>query len=449
MIPLIVTNAKYPIKGTVTIKYLLCFALAALILSGCSDHTKTLQNKAAVKKLEELLDKKEYFRLETQFQLCAGKLDNKDRLYFKAFIDNAFNRNIECINDIDSLLKNDQLRTPDSARAVLKVLQTDSYFKSFQYAKAAKNDSSIVKDYAHTLPKEEIDDIKNDFIKAGALSGVPAQQTVIKRNASIPWTKDKLGLIEIPLISHGHGFNGIFDTRANISSITQTYARKLGLHVLNATYNEGSGATGITFKTGIGVADSLLIGDIVVRNAVFQVMPDSILYIAPVKFQLNIIIGFPVIEQLQEVDLFKDGHMVIPSTPTKSGLHNLALDALDPVILLKSGNDSLSFYFDSGAVTTDLYSAYFERYKKLILKTAIKKKAEFGGAGGTQKKDVYILPEFNAMLGNEPAAMDSVSILTKKIYPKERFYGNLGQDFMANFSELAFNFKYMYVKGVK
>src|SRR5450432_2645813 len=101
-------------------------------------------------------------------------------------------------------------------------------------------------------------------------------------------------------------------------------------------------------------------------------MPDSILYIAPIKFQLNIIVGFPVIEQLQEVDLFKDGRMVIPLTPSVSNLHNFALDGLDPVISLKSGKDTLSFHFDSGAVTSDLYSAYFEKYKNLILKTGIK-----------------------------------------------------------------------------
>src|SRR5438270_12536001 len=103
--------------------------------------------------------------------------------------------------------------------------------------------------------------------------------------------------MEIPVRNEAGAFSGVFDTRANISTITQTCAKKLGLRLLSVSYNEGSGATGIQFKTGLGVADSLYIGDLLVRNVVFQVMPDSILYIAPVKFQLNMIIGFPVIAQ--------------------------------------------------------------------------------------------------------------------------------------------------------
>jgi hypothetical protein len=440
-------EAKYSRKILLVIKYavLLCFTPIFLHLAGCDKAT----NADAVKHLKTLLDQKEYFKLQTQFRLFGSNIGDKDRLYFKSFIDNAFNRNYECITDVDSLLKNNSLKLSDSLKPTLYRLQSDSYFKTYQYAKAANNDNILLKNCARILTKADIDDINYDLVRFNALKKVPPQQTIIKSSTSIPWKKDKIGLIEITVTSHAQNFNGIFDTRANISSITQTYAKKLGLRILNATYDESSGATGITFKTGIGIADSLLIGNIVVRNAVFQVMPDSILYIAPIRFQLNIILGFPVIEQLQEVDLFKDGRMVIPLTPSVSNLHNFALDGLDPVISLKSGKDTLSFHFDSGAITSDLYSAYFEKYKNLILKTGVKKYVEIGGAGGSQKKKVYVLPGVSLFLGDTPATIDSIIVFEKKTYPNQILYGNLGQDFMANFSELVFNFKYMYVKGVK
>ncbi|MCR8561853.1 retropepsin-like domain-containing protein [Mucilaginibacter sp. BJC16-A38] len=198
----------------------------------------------------------------------------------------------------------------------------------------------------------------------------------------------------------------------------------------------------------MGIADSLRIGDVLVKNVVFQVMPDSILYIAPIKFQLNIIIGFPVIEQLQEVHIFHNGNMTIPLTPVKSDLHNFALDGLDPVIALKSGNDTLDFHFDSGASSSTLYAAYFQKYKAKIIKSAVKKTVGFGGAGGAQKKEVYILPKFNLAVGNKSVNVDSMSILTKPITPGERFYGNIGQDFTNKFNEIIYNFKYMYFKGI-
>ena len=280
-----------------------------------------------------------------------------------------------------------------------------------------------------------------------ALKDISPQQTIIKDNTTMQWTRDKLGLINIPVKTNGPTYSAIFDTRANISSVSQTYARKLGLRILNVTYNEGSGATGIQFKTGLGIADSLYAGDILVKNVVFQVMPDSILYIAPVKFQINIIIGFPVIEQLQEVHIYRDGRMTIPLRPTQSDLHNFALNGLDPVIALRNGKDTLAFNFDSGASSSVFYLAYFDKYKADVIKMGIKKVVSFGGAGGAQKKEVYVLPKLNLALGDKTVTIDSVSVLTKKIVQNEKFYGNIGQDLTNQFNEVVYNFKYMYIKG--
>ncbi|HEY4323011.1 MAG TPA: retropepsin-like aspartic protease [Mucilaginibacter sp.] len=437
-----------PFKFIQPINCLFCFVASLTILSGCLKRTKTLENPTAVARLKYLLDQKEYFKLEARFKIDAANIDDKNRLFFKSYIDNAFNRNLECIKDVDSLLKINTYELRDSEKVNLNRLQGDSYFKTFQYSKAAQNDSNVLKLYSNALSKDDVDDIKNDLIIRTALKKEAPQQTIIKNNSLLRWMKDELGLVEIPIISQSQTFSCIFDTRANISSITRTYAKKLGLRILNATYDEGSGITGIKFKTGIGIADSLFIGDIKVKNAVFQVMPDSILYFASVPFQINIIIGFPIIEQLQEVHIFKDGRMTIPLTPAKSDLHNFALDGLDPVISLKSGNDTLSFHFDSGASSSDLYSAYFEKYKKRILKTGVKKTVGFGGAGGMQKKEVYVLPNFDVTLGNKSVTVDSITVITKKIYPKEKFYGNIGQDFTNKFSEVIYNFKDMYIKGM-
>jgi hypothetical protein len=140
--------------------------------------------------------------------------------------------------------------------------------------------------------------------------------------------------------------------------------------------------------------------------------------------------------------------MTIPLTPVKDDLHNFALNGLDPVIALRSGADTLSFHFDSGAGNSMLYEAYFKKYKQDVLKNGVKKMVGFGGAGGTQKKEVWVLPKFNLGMAGKTVAVDSVSVLTKPISPGEKFYGNIGQDFTGKFSELVYNFKYMYIKGV-
>jgi len=422
---------------------LLCFFLAFIV--GCK--TTSINQAEANKQLQTLLDDKDYFKLEARLKLYDHSLTDEKKLYFASFLSNAFNRNDACIREVDSLLKMYPADLPDSIKSTLSRLQSDSYFKTYQYAKAAQSDSNILKHYSKALRKEAIDGIGNDFLMRNALKNVAEQHTIISKTTTIPWSRDKLGLMEIPFKCNAQTFNGVFDTRANISSITKTYAKKLGLRILDVSYNEGSGATGIQFKTGVGIADSLYIGDVLVKNVVFQVMPDSILYIAPVKFQLNIIIGFPVIEQMKEVDVYKDGKMTIPQKPEPGDLHNFALNGLDPVIALKMGNDTLTFNFDTGAASSDFYEAYFERYRPSVQNIGIKKTLGFGGAGGVQKKEVYILPTVSLTIGKQTVNIDSVSVLTKKIVPGEKFYGNIGQDFTNKFNKIVYNFAYMYVKA--
>ncbi|HEY2722815.1 MAG TPA: hypothetical protein VGI82_13870, partial [Chitinophagaceae bacterium] len=112
------------------------------------------------------------------------------------------------------------------------------------------------------------------------------------------------------------------------------------------------------------------------------------------------------------------------------------------------GTDTLSFDFDSGASSSVLYYEYFKKYEGVIMATGIKKTSNFGGVGGVQKKDIYVLPSVSLFLGNAKATIDSVDVLTQKIYSSEKLYGNLGQDFIQKFNELILNFQDMYIKGM-
>jgi len=414
------------------------YYLPALLIVGCSHKAPSY--------LQSLLTQKEYFKLDKALPSSAPYLTAEERSYFQAFDDNAFGKNEACVATVDALLGTNA-SLPDSTKASLLILQGDSYFKLGRYAKAAVNDSLIIAHYPKALTKDALDDVMNTMLIRNALRSTPPQQSVINTTTTIHWTRDSIGLLEIPITSDGQNVSAIFDTRANISSITRTYAEKLHLSPLDVSYKEGAGITGAQFQVGLAVADSIRIGNILVKNAVFQVMPDSLLYIAPIRFQLNIILGFPVIAQLQEIQWHSNGTLTIPQTPGTSPLHNLAVDGLDPVIALATNNDTLGFHFDTGASSSVLYSAYYQKYKATILKTAFKKTQTFGGAGGSRKKESYVLPTLRLTLNNRTVTVDSVSVFSEKIYPGEKFYGNIGQDFMRRFSEFTINFRDMYVSG--
>jgi predicted aspartyl protease len=423
----------------------ICYLLPALLILSC--HGKGPSRLS--KHLQNLLEQKAYFKLDKALQTTAD-IPATQRYFITATLQNAFNQNEACVSTVDSLLGTKTGATPeyvDSDKVNLLLLQADSYFKLGQYAKAAANDSLIIARYPKAIDSADLDGVMNELLIRKALSTTAPQQTTIDANTTIRWTRDKIGLIEIPLKTAGQLTDAIFDTRANISSITKTYADKLHLHPLDVSYRENAGITAAQFKVGLAVADSVYIGNILIKNVVFQVMPDTILYIAPVKFQLNVILGLPAIEQLQEIQWDSSGYMTIPVTPAKSDLHNFALDGLDPVLGLISDNDTLGFHFDTGAGTSILYAAWFQKHKAAILKTAVKRTQTFGGAGGVRKKDSYIFPSLRLTLAAKTVTVDSVTIFAQKIYPGEQLYGNIGQDFMRQFSKMTFNFRYMYVTG--
>jgi hypothetical protein len=434
-------------KHTLPLILVLMLPGCVLMVAGCAPK-RPLDPTSTLSQLDTLVAQKNYFRLEQQVDLHLPELSEVRRWYYGAIINNAFNQNEACVFRVDSFMNAEHPAIPDSIVAGLLMYQEDSYFKLGQYAKAAYTDSLIIGKYQHAIDSPTLANYKNQLLLRNALKDIPAQYAQIPDSSVLPWSRNGIGLIEIPLSFPTQKANAIFDTRANISTITESYAEKLHLQRLHVTYKENAGVTGAEFNTSLGVADSLLIGNALIRHAVFQVMPDSILYLAPIKYQINIILGFPVIAQLKEVRIYRNGRMVIPQDAAPPEAHNMAMDGLDPIVYLPSGKDSLLLYFDSGAGNTVLYAGYYRKHKADIERIALKKKTAFGGAGGVRVKETYILPELSIGLGGTSIILDSVNVLTQATFPGERMYGNLGQDFMKHFQEFTLNFRYMYMKGV-
>ncbi len=224
------------------------FHLVCASLICCTNHKSIVRSSSAInRQLKILLEEKEFFKLESKLNLYKDSLANEDRLYYQSFLENAFNRNEESLKTIDSLLQNYHLA--DSIKAALNFLKLDCFFKTFQYAKAAETDGSLLNHSQQFFDKDELESIKNKALIYNALKNIAAQQSDISANDTINWIKDELGLTEIPVKCRTQNYSCVFDTRANISSITETHASRLGLKMLNVSYEESSGSTGIKFKT--------------------------------------------------------------------------------------------------------------------------------------------------------------------------------------------------------
>ena len=391
------------------------------------------------KKLQSLLDKREYFELRGSLMKYQDSVSQAKYQFFSAFLQNAFNQNSLSIKTIGDLMKTEH-NLPDSLVAELMLIQRDNYIKVFNYKNAAAIGEQVIDRFKNLFDEKKIHAIKNKNTIYQGLIHTPSQKTIATENGIIKWKRDKVGLMTVPVATGALTHNFIFDTRAGISVIMRSYAEKLKLRMLGVRYLEGSGITGKTFEAELGIADSLMLGNIKVFNVVFQVLPDEILSFPSMDYSMKGIIGFPVIVQWRNFRINQNGTITILSKPNTASLQNLAFDESAIVLRTRADDDTLSFYLDSGANHSELFYNYFLEKESLLKQIARIDTIEVGGVGGIEKKQVYTLPTFNLQIGDKKAELKDIQVLTKPTYQGQKYYGNLGQDLFTQFTEITFDF---------
>jgi hypothetical protein len=401
-----------------------------------------IQDPETEKKLQALLDKRDYFALRDILKICQDSLSREKYQYFSAFVQNAFNQNKFSIETVNNLLEKKH-NLPDSLLAELMLLQRDNYIKLFDYKKAASTGALVIQRFADIFDENKIHGIKNKNTIYEGLATTPSQKVVIPENAIIHYKKDKVGLMTLTVTSGGELHDFIFDTRAGISVIMKSYAEKLKLRMPGVRYLEGSGITGKTFEAELGIADSLMVGDIKIFNVVFQVLPDEILSFPSLNYSMKGIVGFPVIAQWRKLRINQNGTITVLKKSDTTSLHNLAFDEAAMVVQTRTDDDTLSFYLDTGANHSELFSNYFYEKEALLKQIAGIDTVEVGGVGGLQKRQVYSLPTFSLQIGDKTAVLNDIQVLTKPTYAGQKYYGNLGLDLLTQFSEVTLDFNAM------
>ncbi|WP_276134195.1 retropepsin-like aspartic protease [Polluticoccus soli] len=390
------------------------------------------------------LDNADYFSLRDQLAKRNATLDAATRLYYSAFVDNAFNRNDLAIARVDSFLQLHQGTWTDNQTVLMEQMLMDSYVKTYQYGRAANIGNNLLTKI-HNDSRPALLNSRNIW---GSLKDVPPQTVFYGESFTLPFKRNQVNLWEIPVkVNNSDEEEFIFDTGANISTISETYAQKLRLRPLD-TRIDVIGGQGQKITSGLAVADSLQIGSALIRNVVFIVMPDDKLYFPQIRFTIKGIIGFPVISALKEIRISREGTISVSRTPDNTRVQNMALNQLTPLVQTKNDkNETLILKFDTGAAQTDLYSNYFAKYKDRITTYGRSDRRKLVSAGGGRYMPVFVLDRFRLHVGDDIVNLKDIAVYT---YPEDisrsgSVYGNMGQDVISQFDEMAINFEHMYV----
>lgn len=385
---------------------------------------------------------KDYFRLRNNYEKIILK-EKWQNDFIKGIVLSVFSKHSESNEVFNNLLSFYGTTIHDSIKTELYKHKAINHENLCEYKEALSTLNIINEKYLAYLKGEEKDEILDDIPVYDALKDELPQTLSGKTGEKIQIKKDIAGLWNIPVSINGENMDFVFDTGANISVIVESYAKKLGVKIIDSKIRVWT-STDIKVESKAGICKELKIGNMTYHNVAVLVMPDESLSFGGGIYKIYGIIGHPVIKAFEEFTIDKTNLLTISDSPEEDKYSNLFFEGYNPVVQLISNSDSLSFTFDSGANKTSLYKPYFDLYKNEIEKNYTLTDIIIGGAGGEKKYKGYNLNTVTLKTGELSAEIDNVSLIIEK--NNKHFYGNLGQDYLKKFNQITFNFNKMFIE---
>ncbi|WP_461534198.1 pepsin/retropepsin-like aspartic protease family protein [Sinomicrobium sp.] len=417
------------------------FLILLIPLFACRNSSQPEFDARLSDQLDKLIEQEDYFRFRAVLNAQEDELSEPHALYYRAIADQVFNQP-ERSNQSIAMLIEDSEELNDTLLQELYNIKLQNHIYLNEYRKAEETNMFIRENYRSLLDSSELGDLRNTWKIWKALRDVPPQEVTRNRDFTIPLYKDKVGLSNITVGFDSTEVNMVFDTGANFSVISRSYVDKLGLRLIPASFDVGA-LTGALINSDLAVAEQLDIGGLTYNNVVFLVFDDEDLSIPQVDYHITGIIGFPVIEAMDEIHLHKDDTLFIPQHANPYTYGNLALDGLTPVVAVEYSRDTLNFHLDTGAPNTSLFAPFYRKYKKEIEANREKTVFKTGGAGGVVEFEGYIVDSLHLKIGPVTARLDSLQTHIEDIAGQESyFHGNLGQDYIRQFGTMILSFKH-------
>ena len=284
---------------------------------------------------------------------------------------------------------------------------------------------------------------------ARAISGVKPMQMVRDAPGSLPITDEMAGLVRVPIKIDGHQGGALLDTGASFSTISASVATHFGIKLLSHQAKVGS-STRRDVGVQLGIAKRLQIGNAMLKNAVFIVVPDSALPIPP-RLKISAVIGLPVLMTLGRIEFLDSGtptfrYDVPHSNPAGHyDIHsNLVLSALTPLVLVHVPGSGalLRMVLDTGANMTNFTKnamtvapTFFAGAKPYVL--------HFGGVGGSVREHRALrLPEATLIIGRHHIVLKNVIVSSRSSATRD---GVIGANILRAGKRLTIDFKAMRV----
>jgi|GEM_PF-1281062 len=390
-------------------------------------------------RLEQLFEGSRYFELRKALE---SEPDDAapDLLFFRGMTANAFFHSQESVNYLTAYLGKAGPGSPRTRlREALEAL-ADDYVKLFQFGNAAE-----VRERTLSMVKDELN--ANDVAGFAAtiafwkrLGDLPPQTVTISGDTEVPL----VGRTDVPVAFGEQVVPLIPDTGSSLCLIIRRDAEKLGLSILDAPLQIGT-ATGESVTARPCVVPEMKIGRVTVRNAIFLVVPERMMFYPDVQRQRSGTLGFPVLAAMKELTLTRKGTLVVPEQPRLGGSPNFFLDRTNPVLDAGYEGRKLLLLLDTGANRTQLYPPFFRTFEKQVVKTGIRASAQITGVGSEITIPTYLMAGLSFSVAGRKVTFDRrITVQTEPTdAASDVFDGVFGIDLVAAAGRITINYEAM------
>lgn len=321
---------------------------------------------------------------------------------------------------------------PAMARRALETAGTTA-LRAGRYAEAADLlKEALTRDGRRMTPRDR-QDLQQTLAVAAALRAEPPPVVEGLAPATLPLAQSPLGLTTVESRINGEQQTAVVDTGANLSTLSESAARRLRVQFVGGDGHVASAVTGAV-SSRMAIADEVRLGPVTLRHVAFIVLSDAALSPAGPERRIDAILGFPVLSALGRISLSEraaaDGSVArelsIAPTPPRDGPGNLRFAGFDAWVRAGVDGEPLPLMLDSGATHSAL-SRRYARERAAKLAQTPRKAATVGGAGGVEIRQTAVLPRLRLSVADTTLPLSDVPVELDG-NGADKTYGVIGAD---------------------
>lgn len=251
----------------------------------------------------------------------------------------------------------------------------------------------------------------------------------------------------LPLAINGRKAAYSFDTGANLSTISESEASRLGMDTIEVGSDAlSTDINGNKVLFRVALAKSLALGNIKLSNVVFLVSSNEQQPFVGMPPGQRGLIGLPVLRAFGSITWTRGGSFESDRSPVAKNLAaaTLCFDDMSLITEVRFEQNKLPFILDTGAETTYLWPKFAPLAAGLIRSSGRHEVLTVTGMGGAQKLESTLVPKIILQLGGKSVSLDPAHILrTQQREDSGWFYGNIGIDLVRQVQNVCIDFRRM------